>query len=140
MSIVVDPSAREMFTPRELADAYEDFRKLGPHHVDAETGTKAAAYRFDERVLLVYEESESGLVVLIHPSAWKVNSRKFAWYRAPKTHDVPVEGRGRRGSGGLGACLRPKGATRFCPFMLRVGLSQWRNRLPRVSRERLARV
>jgi hypothetical protein len=65
----VDPSAREMFTPRELADAYEDFKKLGPQHVDAETGAKAAAYRFDERVLLVYKESEAGVVVLIQPTS-----------------------------------------------------------------------
>jgi hypothetical protein len=95
MSVVVDPSAREMFTPHELTDAYEDFRKLGPQHVDAENGAKAAAYRFDERVLLVYEESERGLVVLIHPRAWKVNCAKFAWYRALKTRAVPVGGRRR---------------------------------------------
>ena len=69
MGVVVEPSARETFTPRELADAYEDFEKRGPQYLDAETDVKAAAYRFGERVLLVYEEPETGLVVLIHPTS-----------------------------------------------------------------------
>jgi len=68
-SVVVTPSARERFTPRELTDAYEQFKERGPQYVDTETGLRASAYRFGERVLLVYEESETGLVVLIHPSA-----------------------------------------------------------------------
>jgi hypothetical protein len=67
-SIVVMPSAREAFTPRELTDAYEQFLERGPQHVDAESGLEASAYRFGERMLLVYEEAETGLVVLIHPS------------------------------------------------------------------------
>jgi hypothetical protein len=46
MSVVVKPSARETFTPRELTDAYKDFEKRGPQYLDAETGIKAAAYRF----------------------------------------------------------------------------------------------
>src|ERR687898_726512 len=69
MSVVVTPSAHETFAPRELADAYKQFEERGPQYLDAGTGIKAAAYWFDERVLLVYEESETGLVVLIHPSA-----------------------------------------------------------------------
>jgi hypothetical protein len=69
MSLVVKPSARERFTPRELTDAYQQFKERGPQYVDAETGLRAAAYRFGTRVLLVYEESETGVVVLIHPSA-----------------------------------------------------------------------
>jgi hypothetical protein len=69
VSVVLEPSAREAFTPRELADAYEDFEKRGPQYLDAETGIKAAAYRFDERVLLVYEEADTGMVVLIHPTS-----------------------------------------------------------------------
>jgi hypothetical protein len=69
MSVVVTPSARETFTPRELVDAYKEFTEHGPQLQDAETGVKAAAYCFRERVLLVYEESESGLVVLIHPTS-----------------------------------------------------------------------
>jgi hypothetical protein len=89
MSVVVTPSARETFTPRELVDAYKEFTKHGPQHQDSESGLSASAYCFDERVLLVYEESETGLVVLIHPSAWKGISAKFAWFRAPKTRDVP---------------------------------------------------
>ena len=69
MGVIVTPSDRETFTPRELADAYEDFEKRGPQYLDAETDVKAAAYRFGERVLLVYEESETGVVVLIHPTS-----------------------------------------------------------------------
>ena len=69
MSFVVDPSAREAFAPRELGDAYENFEKSGPQYLNAETGLRAAAYRFGERVLIVYEESETGLVVLIHPTS-----------------------------------------------------------------------
>ena len=66
-SVVVTPSARETFTPRELTDAYQQFKERGPQYVSAETGLRAAAYRFGERVLLVYEESETGVVVLTHP-------------------------------------------------------------------------
>jgi hypothetical protein len=35
--------------------------------MDAESGLRAAAYRFGERVLIVYEESETGVVILTHP-------------------------------------------------------------------------
>ena len=76
MSVVVNPSAREASTPRELAVAYEDFIERGPQYLDAETGIKASAYRYGERVLLVYEESETGVVVLTQPSALKANSPK----------------------------------------------------------------
>jgi hypothetical protein len=70
MSVVVEPSARETFTPRELAAAYKEFTEQhGGYYQDAETGLRASAYRFGERVLLVYEESETGVVVLIHPSS-----------------------------------------------------------------------
>ncbi len=69
MGVVVTPSARERFTSRELPDAYKVFKERGPQSLDAETGLGASAYRFGERVLLVYEESETGLVVLNHPSA-----------------------------------------------------------------------
>ena len=65
-SVVVTPSARETFTPRELTDAYKQFKERGPQYVSAETGLRAAAYRFGERVLLVYEESQTGVVVLTH--------------------------------------------------------------------------
>jgi hypothetical protein len=58
-----------MFTPRELVAAFKEFKEHGPQHLDDETGIKASAYRFGERVLLVYEESEAGVVVLIHPTA-----------------------------------------------------------------------
>jgi hypothetical protein len=76
MCIVVDPSARDAFTPRELTAAYKLFEVIGPQYLDAETGIKASAYRFGERVLLIYEEAETGVVVLMHPSAQKVNSPK----------------------------------------------------------------
>jgi hypothetical protein len=65
-SVVVTPSARERFTARELTDAYEHFIERGPQYVDAETGLRAAAYRFGERVLVVCEEPETGVVVLSH--------------------------------------------------------------------------
>jgi len=69
MNVVVDPSARETFTPREISAAYKQFGEGGPQYVDAESGLRAAAYRFGERVLLVYEESETDVVVLIHPTS-----------------------------------------------------------------------
>jgi hypothetical protein len=69
MSVVVTPSARETFTPRELTDAYKEFTDHGPQYLDVETGLSVSAYRFGERVLAVYEECETGVVVLIHPSA-----------------------------------------------------------------------
>jgi hypothetical protein len=78
MGVVVTPSAREMYTPRDLTAAYKVFKERGPQYLDAETGLSASAYRFGKRVLLVYKESETGLVVLIHPSAWKENSANFA--------------------------------------------------------------
>jgi len=69
MSVVVKSEARERFTPRELVVAYKDFVENGPQYLDAETGVKAAAYRFGERVLFVYQESEGDVVTLIHRSA-----------------------------------------------------------------------
>ena len=69
VGVVVTPSARETFTPGELTAAYKVFNERGPQYQDAETGLSASAHRFGERMLLVYEESETGLVVLIHPSA-----------------------------------------------------------------------
>jgi hypothetical protein len=68
MNVVVHPSARETFTPREITIAYKHFEERGPQYVDAETGLRAAAYWFGTRVLLVYEEFETGVVVLIHPT------------------------------------------------------------------------
>ena len=44
MSVVVTPSARETFTPRELTTAYKYFEERGPQYVNAETGIRAAAY------------------------------------------------------------------------------------------------
>jgi hypothetical protein len=68
-SVVATPSARERFTPGELTDAHQQFKERGPQYVDAESDLRGAAYRFGTRVLLVYEESETGLVVLIHPTS-----------------------------------------------------------------------
>ena len=65
-SVVVTPSARETFTPRELSEAYQQFKERGPQYVSAETGLRAAAYRFGECVLVVYEEPETGVVILSH--------------------------------------------------------------------------
>ena len=69
MSVVVTPCARETFTPRELTDAYKIFKEQGPQYLSDETGLRSSVYRFGERVLIVYEESETGLVVLIHPTS-----------------------------------------------------------------------
>jgi hypothetical protein len=66
---VVLAGAREAFTPRELVRAYEDFVGGGPQYHDAERGIKASAYRYDSRVLFVYEETEKGSIVLIHPTS-----------------------------------------------------------------------
>jgi hypothetical protein len=69
MSVIVKSSARETFTPRELTDAFEDFRERRPQYLDAKTGTKAWAYRFGKRVLIAYEEeSETGVVILYSPN------------------------------------------------------------------------
>jgi len=64
MNVVVTPSARERFTPRELNVAYEDYTEHGPQYVNAQTGLKATAYRLGARVLIVCEEPESGVVLL----------------------------------------------------------------------------
>jgi hypothetical protein len=72
-AVVVQPRAREAFTPRELADAYKDFEKHGPQHMDPETGLKASAYRFGGRVLIVYEQT--GVVILVHPTPHSVRRR-----------------------------------------------------------------
>jgi hypothetical protein len=64
MNVVVTPSARERFTPRELSAAYEDFLERGPQYLNAETGLKVSAYRFGERVLIVCDEPEAGVVLL----------------------------------------------------------------------------
>ncbi len=48
---------------------YEQFKERGPQYLSAEPGLKAAAYRFGTRVLIVYEEPETGVVVLIHPTS-----------------------------------------------------------------------
>ena len=69
MGVVVTPSARETFTARELTAAYKILKERGAQYLDAETGLSASAYRVGERVLLVYEEPETGLMVLMHPSA-----------------------------------------------------------------------
>jgi hypothetical protein len=66
-SVVVEPGTRETFTPRELTDAYEKFMKHGPRYLDAQSGIEGSAYRFDTRVLVVYEEPETGVVVLTQP-------------------------------------------------------------------------
>jgi hypothetical protein len=64
VTVVVTPSARERFTPRELSAAYEDYTERGPQYMNAQTGLRAAVYRFDVRVLIVCEEPETGVVML----------------------------------------------------------------------------
>ena len=38
ISLVITPSARETFTPRELVAAYKEYTKHGPQHQDGESG------------------------------------------------------------------------------------------------------
>jgi hypothetical protein len=64
MNVVVTPSAREAFTPRELRAAYEDYTEHGPQYVNPETDLRATVYRFGARVLIVCEEPETGVVML----------------------------------------------------------------------------
>jgi hypothetical protein len=78
MSLVVSPSAREKFTPRELTTAYEDFIRSEAQYLDAETGHKATAYLFGAGVLLVCEEPETHVVMLIHPSTGLTNSERVS--------------------------------------------------------------
>ena len=59
MTVMVTPGARETFTLRELSAAYEDYTEHGPQYVNAQTGLKAAVYRFGARLLIVCEESPS---------------------------------------------------------------------------------
>jgi hypothetical protein len=68
-SLVVLPGALEAFTPRELLGAYEDFVGGEPQYQDAERGIKASAYSYDSRVLIVYEESETGSFVLFRSAS-----------------------------------------------------------------------
>jgi hypothetical protein len=69
LGVVVQPSARKMFTPDELIAAYKQFKERGAQYLNADTGIRASAYWFGTRVLLVYEESEMDVVVLIHPTS-----------------------------------------------------------------------
>jgi hypothetical protein len=69
MAFVVPPSTRAAFTLSELTDAYEQFQERAPQPLDAATGLRAVAYRFGERVLFAYQESEGDVVILIHPTS-----------------------------------------------------------------------
>jgi hypothetical protein len=102
MSVVVQPSARGRFTPRELVAAYKDFVGGEPQYVDAETGIKASAYRFAAGVLLVYEESEAGVVVLVHPTTSKEISANFALTRGSRKSDGRHKARMLRSGGSFG--------------------------------------
>jgi hypothetical protein len=83
MSVVVQPSARETFTPRELATAYRDFTESSPKYVNAESGLKASAYQFGTRVLITYEEPETGVVLLVHPTSQDEMSSRSVDTRNP---------------------------------------------------------
>jgi hypothetical protein len=76
VSVVVTPSACESFTPCELTAAYKDFKERGPQYLNAETGLRAAAYQFGTHVLIVYQESETGVVVLTRQTSLKRLSQK----------------------------------------------------------------
>ena len=87
MSVVVKPSARETFTPRELATAYRDFTESGPQYVNAQSGLKASLYRFGTRMLIAYEEAETGVVLLVHPTSQDEVSSKSVHTRNPRNVD-----------------------------------------------------
>jgi hypothetical protein len=72
MGVVVDPSAREAFSARELADAYKYFKVHWPQYLDVEAGLRASAYQFGGRSLLVNEEADTDVGVLFHPASQKV--------------------------------------------------------------------
>jgi hypothetical protein len=71
VGFVVTSRARETFTPHELTAAYEYFTKRGGQYLDAKRGFRVAAYRFEGRMLVVYQESETGVVVLSLPGSGK---------------------------------------------------------------------
>ena len=83
MSVVVTPSAREMFTPHELSAAFKEFIERGPQYLEAEAGIRAAAYQSGERMLLLYEESDTGLVVLGGPYPLECVEGLFSEVRRP---------------------------------------------------------
>jgi hypothetical protein len=58
-----------MFTPHELIASYKEFIERGPQYLSVEPGIRASAYQFGTRVLIVYQESETDAVVLIHPTS-----------------------------------------------------------------------
>jgi hypothetical protein len=69
VGVLVQPRARDKFAPSELAAAYKDFMASGPQYVAAETGIEGSVYRFGRRVLVIYEDPETGMTVLIHPTS-----------------------------------------------------------------------
>ena len=81
MNLVVQPSARETFTPREIATAYRDFTESGPQYVDDRSGFKGSAYRFGTRVLVAYEDAESGAVLFLHPTSQEKMPSKSVFSR-----------------------------------------------------------
>jgi hypothetical protein len=75
-----------MFTPA-LATAYRDFTKTGPRYVNAESGLKASAYWFVTRVLIAYEEAETDVVLLVHPTSQDEMSSRSVDTRNPGSID-----------------------------------------------------
>jgi hypothetical protein len=69
LGVVVLPSARKIFAPHELSASCKEFIERGPQYLSAETGISASAYQFGSRVLLIYQESETDVVVLMHPTS-----------------------------------------------------------------------
>jgi hypothetical protein len=87
MSVVVQPSARGTFTPRELATAYRDFTESGPQYMTDQSGLKASAYQFGTRVLIVYEEAENDVVLLTHLTSQDEMSSRSVDTRNPRNVD-----------------------------------------------------
>ncbi len=89
VGVLVQSSARDKVATSELAAAYKDFIASEPQYLDAESGIKGSVYRFGTRVLVLYEDPETGVVVLIHPSAqrnclidrWSSRERLRRWHQ-----------------------------------------------------------
>jgi hypothetical protein len=58
-----------MFAPHALSASCKEFIERGPQYLSIETGIRASSYQFGTRVLLVYQESETDVVILIHPTS-----------------------------------------------------------------------
>jgi len=55
--------------------------------VNAQSGLKASLYQFGTHVLIVYEEAETGVVLLVHPASQDEMSPRSVDARNPQSTD-----------------------------------------------------